>query len=43
MVERHKAGKPGQRGVDVMGQMFGELVASMDICGSYYLPFATYF
>jgi hypothetical protein len=30
MVERHKAGKPGQRGCDLMGQRFGELVAAMD-------------
>ncbi len=30
MVERHKAGKPGQRGVDLMGQMFGELAAAMN-------------
>jgi hypothetical protein len=30
MVERHKTGKQGQRGCDLMGQMFGELVAAMD-------------
>jgi hypothetical protein len=30
-VERHKDGKQGQRGVDVMGQMFGELVSAMDV------------
>ena len=30
MVERHKAGKRGQRGVDVMGQMLGALVDAMD-------------
>lgn len=30
MVERHKAGKPGRRGIDAMGEMFGELVAAMD-------------
>ncbi len=30
MVERHKTGKQGKRGVDVMGQMFGELVSAMD-------------
>jgi hypothetical protein len=30
MIERHKAGKPGKRGCDLMGQMFGELVAAMD-------------
>ena len=29
MVERHKAGKQGKRGVDLMGQMFGELVNAM--------------
>lgn len=34
MVERHKAGKPGNRGVDVMGQMFSELVNAMsEQCG----------
>jgi hypothetical protein len=30
MIERHKAGKAGKRGCDLMGQMFGELVAAMD-------------
>jgi hypothetical protein len=30
MVERHKSGNAGKRGVELMGQMFGELVASMD-------------
>ena len=30
MIERHKAGKTGKRGCDLMGQMFGELVAAMD-------------
>ena len=30
MVGRHKNGKSGKRGVDLMGQMFGELVAAMD-------------
>jgi len=30
MVERHTRGKPGERGVDLMGQMFGELVLAMD-------------
>ena len=30
MVERHKAGKPGRRGCDLMAEMFGELVAAMD-------------
>src|SRR5690349_4351196 len=29
MVERHKAGKAGKRGCDLMGEMFGELVAAM--------------
>ena len=31
MVERHKAGAKGKRGSDLMGQIFGELVAAMDI------------
>lgn len=30
MVERHKKGKPGHRGIDVISQMFGELVNAMD-------------
>jgi type I restriction-modification system DNA methylase subunit len=30
MVDRHKAGKPGKRGCDLMGQMFGELIGAMD-------------
>ena len=30
MIERHKAGKTGKRGCDLIGQMFGELVAAMD-------------
>ncbi len=30
IIERHKAGKLGKRGCDLMGQMFGELVAAMD-------------
>jgi len=30
MIERHKAGAAGKRGCDLMGQMFGELVAAMD-------------
>ena len=30
MVDRHKSGKPGKRGVDLMSQMFGELVSAMD-------------
>ena len=29
MIERHKAGKPGKRGCDLMGEMVGELVAAM--------------
>lgn len=30
MVERHKKGKPGQRGIDLISRMFGELVNAMD-------------
>lgn len=30
MIERHKAGKSGNRGCDLVGEMFGELVAAMD-------------
>jgi hypothetical protein len=30
MVERHKGGKRGQRGVDLMGQMLGQLVDAME-------------
>ena len=30
MVERHKSGKSGHRGVDLMAQMLGELVHAMD-------------
>jgi hypothetical protein len=30
MIERHKTGNPGKRRVDLMGQMFGELIASME-------------
>lgn len=30
MIERHQHGPPGQRGCDLMGRMFGELVAAMD-------------
>jgi hypothetical protein len=29
MVERHKAGKPGQRGIDLITEMFAELVVAM--------------
>jgi hypothetical protein len=47
MVERHKAGKQGKRGVDVMGQMFGELVNAMtdsdsDILGDLFQGSITY-
>jgi len=47
MVERHKTGKPGHRGVDVMGQMFGELVNAMsgsdsDILGDLFQGSITY-
>lgn len=30
MIERHKSGKPGQRGADLMPQMFAELISAMD-------------
>lgn len=30
MAERHKGGNPGERGIDLMGRMFGELVCMMD-------------
>ena len=30
MVERHKRGKQGGRGIDLIAQMFGELVNAMD-------------
>lgn len=30
MVERHRDGKHGERGIDLMGRMFGELVCMMD-------------
>lgn len=30
MIERHTSGKPGRRGCDLMGRMFGELTAAMD-------------
>ena len=47
MVERHKSGSRGQRGVDVMGQMFGSLVEAMqthdaDILGDLYQGAITY-
>lgn len=47
MVERHKAGKPGKRGCDLMGQMFGELVAAMsdqnsDILGDLFVGAISY-
>lgn len=47
MVERHKAGNPGKRGVDLMGQMFGELVSAMeasdaDILGDLFRGSITY-
>ncbi len=30
MVERHKQGKQGERGIDLMAHMFGELVNAID-------------
>ncbi|MBN8625193.1 MAG: N-6 DNA methylase [Planctomycetes bacterium] len=47
MVERHKAGKAGRRGVDLMGQMFGQLVSAMtesdaDILGDLFQGSITY-
>jgi hypothetical protein len=47
MVERHKAGKEGKRGIDLMGQMFGELVNAMsesdaDILGDLFQGSITY-
>src|SRR5487761_1194901 len=33
IAERHKKGKPGQRGVDLIGQMFAELVLAMEKSG----------
>lgn len=30
MVERHKSGVPGQRGIDLIPEMFAELIAAMD-------------
>lgn len=29
MIERHKKGKPGKRGADLMAEMFGEIVNAM--------------
>lgn len=47
MVERHKAGKAGRRGVDLMGQMFGQLVNAMtesdaDVLGDLFQGSITY-
>jgi len=47
MVERHKSGKPGSRGVDTMSQMFAALVDAMeasdaDILGDLYQGSITY-
>jgi len=47
MIERHKSGKPGQRGADLMPQMFGELVNAMsesdaDILGDLFQGSITY-
>ncbi|MBL9084986.1 MAG: N-6 DNA methylase [Planctomycetales bacterium] len=47
MVERHKAGKAGRRGVDLMGQMFGQLVTAMsetdaDVLGDLFQGSITY-
>ncbi len=47
MVERHKKGKHGQRGIDLMPQMFGELVNAMtrtdaDILGDLFQGSVTY-
>lgn len=47
MVERHKEGKPGKRGVDLMGEMFGHLVDAMegnddDVLGDLYQGAITY-
>ena len=33
IAERHKAGKPGKRGVDLFGEMFAELVLAMEKSG----------
>ena len=47
MIERHKSGKPGQRGGDLMAQMFGELAIAMsesdaDILGDLFQGSITY-
>jgi len=47
MVERHKSGAPGKRGVDLLGAMFGELITAMDasdadILGDLYQGAITY-
>ena len=47
MIERHKKGKRGQRGIDLMPQMFGELVIAMtrtdaDILGDLFQGSVTY-
>lgn len=47
MIERHTSGKSGHRGCDLMGQMFGELVAAMgkadaDILGDVFQGCITY-
>ena len=47
MVDRHKSGKKGKRGVDLMAQMFGELVDSItrndvDILGDLFQSSITY-
>lgn len=47
MVERHKAGKPGHRGVDLMGHLFAELVDAIcrtdaDILGDLFQGSITY-
>lgn len=47
MIGRHTAGKPGTRGCDLMGEMFGALVAAMDesdadILGDLYQGCITY-
>jgi hypothetical protein len=47
MIERHRSGKPGQRGADLLAQMFGELVNAMtesdaDILGDLFQGSITY-
>lgn len=47
MIERHKVGKIGQRGADLMAQMFGELVNAMsesdsDVLGDLFQGSITY-